>query len=90
MKKLISVVLCLALALSLGTVAFAQEPETVWDENHETILLENGAAYGEGETTFSFAVECQNETALVTVSTDADTVGAALAELIIIAGEARE
>jgi len=87
MKKLISVVLCLALALSLGAMAFAQEPETVWDENHETILLENGAAYGEGETTFSFAVECQNETALVTVSTDADTVGAALAELNIIAGE---
>ena len=66
MKKLISVVLCLALALSLGAMAFAQEPETAWDENHETILLENGAAYGEGETTFSFAVECQNETALVT------------------------
>ena len=90
MKKLISVVLCLALALSLGAVAFAQEPETVWDENHETILLENGAAYGEGETTFSFAVECQNETALVTVSTDADTVGAALAELSIIAGDDSE
>ena len=90
MKRMISLALCLALVLSLGTLAFAQETEILWDENHETILLENGGTYGEGGTTFAFAVDCLNETALITVNTDADTVGAALAELNIIAGEDSE
>ena len=90
MKKLISLLLCAALVLSLGAVAFAQDTEVVWDENEETILLENGGVYGEGEKTFSFGVDCLNETALITVNTDADTVGEALAALNIIAGEDSE
>lgn len=90
MKKIISMLLCLTLVLSLGSLAFAQETEQLWDENHETILLENGAVYGEGEKTLSFAVDCLHETAAVTVKTDAATVGEALTELSIIAGEDSE
>ena len=90
MKKLLSLILCLALVLSLSNLALAQETEIAWDENHETILLENGGTYGQGEKTFAFAVDCLNETALITVNTDAETVGAALAELNIIAGEDSE
>ena len=90
MKQLISLLLCLALVGSLAALAFAQETEVLWDENHETILLENGGVYGEGEKTFSFGVDCLNETALITVNTDADTVGEALAALNIIAGEDSE
>ena len=90
MKKLISLLLCAALVLSLGAVAFAQDTEVVWDENEETILLENGGEYGQGETSFVLVVSCLNETAIVTVNTDAKTVGEALEELSIVAGEDSE
>ena len=90
MKKLISLLLCAALVLSLGAVAFAQDTEVVWDENEETILLENGGEYGQGETSFVLVVSCLNETAIVTVNTDAKTVGEALEELSIVAGEESE
>lgn len=89
MKKLISLLLALTLVLGLASFAFAQEASTEpeWDENHETILLEYGSEYGQGETSFLLLVSCLNETALVTVNTDEKTVGAALAELNIVAGE---
>ena len=95
MKKMISLFLALAMVFSLAAAACAQEAspeqsEIVWDENEETILLENGGVYGQGETTFVLVVSCLNETAVVTVNTDADTVGAALAELNIVAGEESE
>ena len=89
MKKLISLLLALTLVLGLASAAFAQEASTEpeWDENHETILLEYGSEYGQGETSFLLLVSCLNETALVIVNTDEKTVGAALAELNIVAGE---
>ncbi len=98
MKKLISLLLCLAMVLSLSAVSFAEaaeaeeptENEIVWDENEETILLEMGAEYGEGEKTFSLVVTHLNEVTICTVHTDEETVGAALAALNIVAGEDSE
>lgn len=95
MKKLITLFLALAMVFSLAAAAAAQDAapeqsEIVWDENEQTILLENGGVYGQGETAFVLVVSYLNETAVVTVNTDAETVGAALAELNIVAGEESE
>ena len=96
MKKLISLLLCLAMVLSLACFASAEaveatdEPteaaEILWDENHETILLEMGAEYGEGAKTFTLVTNHLNQVTICTVHTDEQTVGAALAALNIIAG----
>ena len=95
MKKILSFLLALAMVFSLASVVCAQEmeeaqTEILWDENEETILLTTGEVYGQGETEFVLVVDYLNETAIVTVKTDAATVGEALAELHIIAGEESE
>ena len=95
MKKFFSFLLALAMVFSLAGAVCAQEAEEaqteiLWDENHETILLEYGSEYGQGETSFLLLVSCLNETALVRVNTDEQTVGAALAALNIVAGEDSE
>ena len=92
MKKLVSVLLCIAMLLSLACVVSAETeettaPEIVWDENNETILLEYGATYGEGEKSFQLVVDHLNQVVVCTVNTDEETVGAALAALNIVAGE---
>ena len=92
MKKLVSLLLCLAMVLSLACVTFAEtveetKPEIVWDENNETILLDYGAEYGEGEKSFQLVVDHLNQVAVCTIHTDEETVGAALAALNIVAGE---
>ena len=95
MKKLVSLLLCLAMVLSLACVTFAEsveetKPEIVWDENNETILLDYGAEYGEGEKSFQLVVNHLNQVAVCTIHTDEETVGAALAALNIVAGEDSE
>ncbi len=95
MKKLTSLLLCLLLLASfaMSTVcaeAVQTETEIVWDENEETILLTDGAVYGEGEKEFTFEVSHLFRYITVTVRTDAETVGAALTELNIIAGDESE
>lgn len=93
MKKLVSILLCLAMLLSLSCFAAAEAaeektaPEIVWDENNETILLEMDADYGEGAKEFTLAVNHLNQITICTVHTDEETVGAALAALNIVAGE---
>ena len=92
MKKTITLLLALAMLLSLSSFAWAQEVENeiLWDENEETILLENSGEYGAGETSFYLVVSCLNETTAVMVNTDEQTVGAALEALSIVAGEESE
>lgn len=93
MKKLFSLLLALTMLCSLASAAFAastEQSEIVWDENEETILLENGGVYGQGDTAFTLVVSCLSETAAVTVNTDAATVGEALLALNIVAGEDSE
>ena len=85
MKKLICLILCLLLTACLTFSACAEEP--VWDENEETILLTDGAVYGEGEKSFTFVVDYKWMETEVTVKTDAKTVGEALVALNLIAGE---
>lgn len=92
MKKIVSLLLCLVMLVSMAAIAGAEAVETavteiVWDENEETILLQHMGEYGEGEKSFVFVASCMGECAMVLVHTDAETVGQALAELNIIAGE---
>lgn len=93
MKKLVSLLLCVAMLLSLACVATAEAvedvtaPAIVWDENNETILLEMGAEYGEGAKSFQLVTNHLNQVTICTVHTDEETVGAALAALSIVAGE---
>lgn len=92
MKKLISLLLCLMMVVSMASFVGAEAVQTetaeiVWDENQETILLQHGATYGEGAKSFVFAVSCMGQCDVVCINTDAATVGEALAELNIIAGE---
>ena len=93
MKKCFSLLLALTMLCILASAAFAastEQSEIVWDENEETILLENGGVYGQGDTAFTLVVSCLSETAAVTVNTDAATVGEALLALNIVAGEDSE
>ena len=92
MKKMFSFLLALAMVFTLAGAVCAQEAEEeiLWDENKETILLETGKTYGQGETEFVLVVDYLNETAIVIVKTDAATVGEALQELNIVAGEQSE
>ena len=92
MKKLFSFLLAMAMVFSLAGAVCAQEAEEeiLWDENQETILLETGKTYGQGEKEFQLVVDYLNETAIVTVATDAATVGEALQALNIVAGEESE
>jgi len=85
MKKLICLILCLLLTACLTFSACAEEP--VWDENEETILLTDGAVYGEGGKSFTFVVDYKWMETEVTVKTDAKTVGEALTALNLISGE---
>ena len=71
-------------------VADTTAPEIVWDENNETILLEYGATYGEGEKSFQLVVDHLNQVVVCTVNTDEETVGAALLKLGVIAGDDSE
>ena len=92
MKRLFSFLLAMAMVFSLAGAVCAQEAEEeiLWDENQETILLETGKTYGQGEKEFQLVVDYLNETAIVTVATDAATVGEALQALNIVAGEESE
>lgn len=82
MKKCISILLCLVLAL--GLFACARESEgSLWDKAAYTA----DAEVGEGSKTLTLEVTMEEKTITLTVHTDAETVGAALLEQGIIAGE---
>lgn len=95
----LSLILMVTMALSTNTaplptaadvspvLSISEAPETVWDENEETILLTDGAIYGEGATEFTFVVSAAGKDTTVTVNTDATVLGEALTALDMIAGE---
>lgn len=92
MRKIVSLLLCLVMLVSMAAIASAEAAETavteiVWDENEETILLQHMGEYGEGEKSFVFVASSMGECAMVMIHTDAETVGQALADLHIIAGD---
>ena len=81
-KSLTSIVFAFALiftVVSCGTT----ESVGVW----ENATYVNDTALGEGEKTVVVEVKAEEQTVTFTVKTDADTVGAALLENDLIAGE---
>ena len=82
--KRLSLILCIVLAAALAlTGCGAQEAPAA-----ETTVYESGATIGEGDTAFTFTVtDGEGEEASFTVNTDDETVGQALLDAGILAGE---
>ena len=79
----LSLLLALLLALSLSACRTKEVPEGLWKNAAYT----EDTAFGSGETTITAQVEIQDRTVTFTVHTDQDTVGEALLEHGLIAGE---
>ena len=82
MKKILTMLLIMTMAVSVIACGKKEEVST------ETTVYEDGAVIGEGSKSFEFTVvNMAGEEATFEVKTDEDTVGAALLENNIIAGE---
>ena len=82
MKKILTMLLIMTMAVSVIACGKKEEVST------ETIVYEDGAVIGEGSKSFEFTVvNMAGEEATFEVKTDEDTVGAALLENNMIAGE---
>ncbi len=86
MKK-INKALCLLLALvcllSLSACGGKDEAADLW----KTALYQEDQEFGEGGNTVAVEVQAEEKTVTFTIHTEADTVGAALLEHALIAGE---
>lgn len=82
MKKILTMLLIMTMAVSVIACGKKEEVST------ETTVYEDGAVIGEGSKSFEFTVvNMAGEEATFEVKTDEDTVGAALLENNMIAGE---
>ena len=85
-KRLLSVLLCLFMLLSIFTACRKDPaPENSW----ENAVYTQDTSLGEGAKTLSITVQMDENTVVFTVKTDADTLMDALLPLGIIAGEAQ-
>ncbi len=80
--KAISLVLAFIMLMSF-TACGAKKADGLW----ETAVYTSDTALGEGSKTIKVEVTAEEKTVTFTVKTDADTVGAALLEQKLIAGE---
>lgn len=87
MKKLLALLLALAMVLALG--ACTTEPETPSTTTAPTDgIPADGSELGEGDTTFTFEVTLQDETKYTyTIHTDAENLGDVLLDLGLVDGE---
>ena len=82
MKKILTMLLIMTMAVRVIACGKKEEVST------ETTVYEDGAVIGEGSKSFEFTVvNMAGEEATFEVKTDEDTVGAALLENNVIAGE---
>ena len=83
--KLLSLCLCIVLIAAMALFSGCQ------DNEYATITLTDGETYGVGATEFAFSViDLSGNEIKVTVKTDKATVGEALLDAEIIAGDASE
>ena len=86
MKKLISLILCLVIVLSLTACGGEKAPETT-----PSNTVTDGQVVGEGAKTFPLTIVDKEGNAItITVNTDKETVGEALTELGIVEGTVGE
>ncbi|MCM1364375.1 MAG: DUF4430 domain-containing protein [Faecalibacterium sp.] len=95
MKKLISIIMCVVLSLSVICMTGCGDSKT--DDTQTSVLqssaqlFESGSVLGEGKTVFKFAVvDANGEKSEFEIRTDKTIVGDALAELGMIAGDESE
>lgn len=82
LKRLLALALAAVMLLALTACGKAPQSGTV------TVPVQDGAVIGEGGKTFSVEVtDADGKTVRFTVRTDQETVGAALQELGVVAGE---
>lgn len=91
-KSVLSRILCIVLivAMALLTIGCGQKANSDSSEENAAVtkIFEDGATIGEGEKEFTFiVVDGDGNEKKFTVNTDSDTVGAALLENRIIAGD---
>ncbi|MBE6778937.1 MAG: DUF4430 domain-containing protein [Ruminococcaceae bacterium] len=86
MKKLMSVTLCLLTCLVLLVGCGAQDTPEPWDNATYTA----DTTLGSGKTVCTVAVKVDTHTVTFTLHTDKETVGAALQEHNLIAGDEGE
>ena len=88
LQKVLSFLLCIVLiaAMALGTIGCS---DTTANDTTATVgTMENGKVYGAGSTEFTFTVvDTEGNETQATIKTDKATVGEALLELGLIAGE---
>lgn len=85
LSKLLCIVLIVAMALCLGGCGKKTAVE------YSTDVIENGKTYGSGAKEFSYkVVDPDGNEVSATIKTDKNSVGEALAELNLIAGETNE
>ena len=93
LQKVLSFLLCIVLiaAMALGTIGCSDTTanDTTANDTTATVgTMENGKVYGEGSTEFTFTVvDTEGNETQATIKTDKATVGEALLELGLIAGE---
>ena len=84
MKKLVSLILALILVVSLAACGAPEETNPAM----EFTPVSDGAVLGEGAVTFPLTITDKEGNSIhVTIHTDKETVGEALAELSLIDGE---
>lgn len=84
MKKTVYLVLMAVLCISLFACAAPQADGSLWD----SALYTEDTEFGDGAKTLTVRVEAEGKSVTFTLHTDADTVGEALLEHKLVAGEA--
>ena len=81
--KIIAAMLLLTVVFCFASCEKEPVPADIWD----SAIYTEDVTLGEGETTLKVEVKIEGKTVVFTLNTNADTVGAALLENGLIAGE---
>lgn len=90
MKKTLSLILCIVLIAAMALCTTGCN-DTKTNDGSSVVTMEDGKTYGEGAAEFTFVVvDAEGNEITATIKTDKATVGEALLELGLIAGEDSE
>lgn len=91
MNKMLSFLLCIVLIAAMALFATGCGGNTEPTGGSTVVTMEDGKTYGEGASEFTFTVvDAEGNEVTATVKTDKATVGEALLDLGLIAGEDSE
>lgn len=91
MKKILSIILCIVMIAAMALLATGCNGDTADTEDKTVVTMTDGATLGEGETKFTFTVvDPEGKEITVEINTDKTSVGEALQELDLIAGDVGE